>query len=870
MTTIRTFICTALLIATSSSYTYANTPRSVQHTDSVYLLTYATNNPKEGIHLAYSADQKRWTAIGNDYSVVKSDFGNWGPNKNMYHPSVVYTDGEWYAAWTVNSRAHQFATTHSSDLWLWKPQDYPYTQAKQPVQNLVLTHADNVFTLYLQTDKGYYSTTSRDFRTWENETPVTEAVYKAQQRSQNVFVNGVRQNGEIHRVPYSVVEQLKLRISDAENRNRSYSESTRDDERRFRGIQSLHATLDIHPDDTKAISPNLIGIFFEDINYSADGGLYAELIQNRDFEYNALDRKEWNAKSFWKLVGNGTTFDIDTIQPIHANNAHYAVLTTSTPGASLRNEGFDGITLHKGDKYDISLFAKSMDKTPQRLVVKLLDGQQVIAQTTLSIPASGEWKQHTAVLRPDASAKAATLSVEPLTAGTLAIDFVSLFPQKTFKGRKNGLRADLAQTLADLRPRFVRFPGGCVTHGNGIDNMYHWRTTIGPLWERQSQSNIWGYHQSKGLGFYEYFQFCEDIGAEPLPVLPAGVPCQNSSRDGWGQQGGIPMEQMDAYAQELLDLIEWANGNPATSPLARLRAQAGHPAPFHLKYLGIGNEDLISDVFTERFNYLHRIIKQAHPDIQIVGTAGPFFEGSDYEYGWQLARQENVDLVDEHYYVAPGWYFNNQNFYDTYPRTGPKVYLGEWASKGNRLENALAEAMHLTNIERNADVVTMTSYAPLLAKDGHTQWNPDLIYFNNTEVRPTVNYQVQKLYGNNTGTLYLASDLVVEAHNDTTTFHHADATRRISHSVVRDEATGDLIVKLVNVTPLSTTTTITLPDAAAYAPTAIVSTLSGQPADRDNRPTETTLTIADTFTHTLPAYSFSVIRIHAKTAQKRR
>ena len=254
----------------------------------------------------------------------------------------------------------------------------------------------------------------------------------------------------------------------------------------------------------------------------------------------------------------------------------------------------------------------------------------------------------------------------------LDIDFVSLFPQKTFKNRKNGMRADLAQTLADMKPQFIRFPGGCASHGQGIDNIYHWQATVGDLWERQYDSNIWNYHQSRGIGFYEYFQYCEDIGATALPVLAAGVPCQNSHRGGNGQQGGIPFEKdlkgkpspytymgkpltMESYLQELLDLIEWANGDAKTSKLAQMRAKAGHPKPFGMKYLGIGNEDLISDVFLERYRFLIEGIKKAHPEITVVGTVGPFWEGSDYEYGWKEAKERNIEVVDEHYYNPIGW-----------------------------------------------------------------------------------------------------------------------------------------------------------------------------------------------------------------------
>ena len=496
--------------------------------------------------------------------------------------------------------------------------------------------------------------------------------------------------------------------------------------------------------------------------------------------------------------------------------------------------------------------------------VSIIDGSNVLAETTLS--GAADWKQCKAVLTAKADCDKAKLAVEPLQKGKVAVDFVSLFPQKTFKNRTNGLRPDLAQLLADMHPKFVRFPGGCVSHGQGLDNMYRWIYTVGPLWERKQISNIWNYHQSMGLGFFEYFQFCEDIGAEPLPVLPAGVPCQNSARNGHGQQGGLPFKgedfkvtvtedlpTMEEYLQELLNLIEWANGDPKTSKWAKMRADAGHPKPFNLKYLGVGNEDLISDVFAERFAFLNRGIKAKYPDIQVVGTVGPFFEGSDYEFGWKLARQENVDIVDEHYYVDPGWYIHNQNFYDRYDRNGTKVYLGEWASRNNKWENALVEALHLTNLERNADVVVMSSYAPLFCKDGHSNWNPDLIYFNNTGARPTPGYYVQKAFGVNNGVEYIPSDLSLRGNQD--------VRLRINASIVKAD-NGDLIVKLVNLLPASVSIRADLGNLAGYdTQNAQWSTMTGNPGDGAVTPTESTKSVESQMTITLDKYSFTVIRI---------
>ena len=527
------------------------------------------------------------------------------------------------------------------------------------------------------------------------------------------------------------------------------------------------------------------------------------------------------------------------------------------------------------------------------LKVSLVDNGNTLASVKLK--GQEGWKQVKATLVPMKSSDNAVLVIEPLQEGTINIDFISLFPKDTYKGRENGLRRDLAEAIADLKPRFVRFPGGCASHGNGINNIYHWQATIGDLWERQGDFNIWNYHQTRVLGFYEYFQFCEDMGAEPLPVLSAGVPCQNSWRGGAegyrqdGQQGGIPFLKdldgkpspyqymgkdltMESYLQELLDLIEWANGDAKNSPLAALRAKAGHPKPFNLKYLGIGNEDLLGDTFFERYNFLAKGIKEKYPDIIIVGTVGPFWEGSDYEYGWRAAKEQNTEMVDEHYYNSPGWYFHHRDFYDNYDRKGTKVYLGEWASKGNRVSNALIEAAYLTHLEQNADVVAMSSYAPLLAKDKHYSWRPDMIFFSNTEVRPTANYYVQRAFGQNGGDTYVYSDLNVD-YTPVVNLRDKHAmgriAERIDRSVVIDSKTGDTVIKLVSLLPEESHITIDLGKSFSKATKTVIKSgydaISGlQSPDTidDWESMETTSIKADSkFSVNLPAYSMVVIRM---------
>ena len=427
---------------------------------------------------------------------------------------------------------------------------------------------------------------------------------------------------------------------------------------------------------------------------------------------------------------------------------------------------------------------------------------QVLAQSKLKTRVS-DWQQFSTVLTAKASDEKARLAIIPQKVARVGVDMISLFPQETFKNRKNGLRKDLAQVIADLHPKFVRFPGGCMSHGQGLENIYHWNHTVGPLQSRKPDFNIWNYHQTRGLGFFEYFQFCEDIGAEPLPVLAAGVPCQNSANNAegiGGQQGGIPMADMPAYVEEICNLIEWANGDPATNEWAKMRADAGHPKPFNLKYLGLGNEDIISTVFEERYEMICKAVRERYPDIKICGTVGPFHGPSaDYTEGWDFTKK-HPDLqymVDEHYYESTGWFMHNRDYYDSYDRSAAKVYLGEWAASTNvkrpNVETALAEALYLTDIERNGDIVEMTSYAPMLSKDGHSNWNPDMIYFSNTHIRTTPAYEIQRLFSIYGGDRYVNTKLEITNSNS--------LNHRVGASVVRDSKTGKRYLKLVNALP---------------------------------------------------------------------
>lgn len=844
---------------------YSCTPAWSNEPDSVYLISYATpkNANHNGLHFAWSNDQQTWYSIGNEYGFVRCDYGRWGSQKRMVTPYIVPgADGRWHCVWSLNEQENRFAHVSSADLVYWGRQVYPAVTEGNNCLRPVLKYDNSrkIYTItYTTNDKKYYQLTTTDFKNFSPISEVSPDQYKDDSRT--VWVQASQVTGQVYRVPWSLVNGLIKAYEQKQYRNNLAAETTAQDSVRFAELKPVEASFTIQAEKAKPVSDLLMGVFFEDINYAADGGLYAELIQNRDFEYALSDKegrdKNWNSYHSWKLAGEGTSFVVDSILSVHGNNPHYAVLDVTAPGAVLTNAGFDGIVIKSGEKYNFSLFANLPGAKKAKLQVRLVDSTgKEFAKTIMDI-STGGWKNKKVVLTAAADAQHALLELKPLTKGKIWIDVVSLFPQKTFKNRKNGLREDLAQVIADIHPRFIRFPGGCVAHGDGIANIYRWKTTIGPLETRKPMRNLWNYHQTTGLGYFEYFQFCEDIGAEPVPVLAAGVPCQNSglSASGGGQQGGIPLNEMDEYIQDIIDLIEYANGDIKTE-WGKKRAEAGHPQPFNLKYIGIGNEDLISDVFEERFTLIYNAIKRSHPEITVIGTAGPFFEGTDYQEGWEIANRLHVPMVDEHYYQSPGWFINNQEFYDSYDRSGPKVYLGEYAAhlpgRPNNLETALAEAIYLTALERNGDIVTMASYAPLLAKEGRTQWNPNLIYFNNSTVKPTVGYEVQKLYGKNSGDEYLPVSTI--------STNNQAARKRIGISVVRDSKTKDVIIKMVNLLPVAVNPTIDLAGISPADGNATKTVLAGKPADKTIQPVESTVAVSEKIKMELQPYSFTVIR----------
>ena len=500
------------------------------------------------------------------------------------------------------------------------------------------------------------------------------------------------------------------------------------------------------------------GIFFEDINMAADGGLYAELVKNRSFEFNAplMGWKEWKDHP-----ADGSVLVINRQQENPANPRYIRLTHYSDGTYGLSNEGFRGMGIKKSELYHFSVWDRTATPMALRLELRTPDGQ-VIGLARLPVMAAGEWKKDTVSFAATATEPHAQLYVWVEGRGSVDLDMVSLFPQHTWKERPGGLRADLVELLADLHPGFIRFPGGCIVEGRELATRYQWKKTVGKVEDRQSIVNRWNtefawrpspdYYQSFGLGFFEYFQLAEDIGAEPLPILNCGMACQFNTAE------VAPVDQLDPYIRDALDLIEFANG-PVSSRWGGLRAAMGHPEPFHLKMMGVGNEQW-GPQYIERYTIFTRAIKARYPDIRLVNSTGPNPDGELFNFLNDTLRQLHADVLDEHYYRSPGWFLQNAGRYDSYDRGGPKIFAGEYAAQSSKVATpdnkntwqcALAEAAFMTGLERNADIVFMASYAPLFAHVDGWQWTPDLIWFDNLRSYGTADYYVQKLFSNNKG-----------------------------------------------------------------------------------------------------------------------
>jgi alpha-N-arabinofuranosidase len=556
-----------------------------------------------------------------------------------------------------------------------------------------------------------------------------------------------------------------------------------------------------------SVSPTMYGIFFEDINYAADGGLYAEMVKNRSFEF-APDHFMG-----WKVFGHAVLKDDGPFE----RNPHYVEL--SGPGHSekwtgLQNEGFFGMGVRKGEHYRFSVYARVPDGQAVTLMVQLINEStmsehQEFATADVTVD-SPTWKKYTVDLTSPITFDKANLRIYLSDAkhnsgtGTVDLEHVSLFPVNTFKNRENGLRSDLAQALADMHPGFMRFPGGCIVEGCDLATRYQWKNTIGPVENRPLNENRWeytfnyrffpDYFQSYGLGFYEFFQLCEDIGCEPLPVINVGMACQFQNWENERAHVAANPDSLKPYINDVLDLIEFANG-PATSKWGKVRADMGHPAPFNLKYIAIGNEQW-EQFYYDRLKYFTAAVQKAYPNMKIVGTSGPDSEGKAFEDGWKAMRQLKADLVDEHFYRNIDWFKNNMNRYADYDRRGPKVFAGEYAchdkgKKWNHFGASLYEAAFMTTLERNADVVRMASYAPLFAHIEGWQWRPNLIWYDNLRSFRSCSYYVQQMYACNKGT----NVLPVTLSNPT-----PKGQDGLFASAVWDKPSHSVIVKVVNTT----------------------------------------------------------------------
>ena len=538
------------------------------------------------------------------------------------------------------------------------------------------------------------------------------------------------------------------------------------------------------------IQPTMYGVFFEDINFGADGGLYAELIKNRSFEFEY-------PFTGWTPFGD---VSIRSDKPCFDRNPHYARLINrkQLTGTGLINEGFKGIGIKTNEKYDLSFYARTLKNETMKLKIEMVsDKNDIIESKEVSIN-SKSWNKYMITFAPMQTCSKSSIRITMLTTGVLDIEHISLFPQETFNNRSNGLRKDLAMALKDLKPGVFRFPGGCIVEGTDLSTRYQWKNTIGPVENRPININRWNYtfshkkfpdyYQSYGLGFYEYFVLSEDIGAEPLPVLNCGLSCQYENND---PNQNCPVDKLEPYIEDALDLIEFANG-PITSTWGKIRADMGHPASFNLKMIAIGNEQW-GTLYTERLEPFVKAIRAKYPNIKIIGSSGPQAEGKDFDFLWPEMKRIGVDLVDEHYYRSPEWFLSNANRYDSYDRNGPKVFAGEYAchapDKENSFLTALSEAAFMTGLERNADVVHLCTYAPLFAHKEAWQWRPDLIWFDNLSFVKTPNYYVQQLFGNNAGTHVLALTMNGKA---------VSGQQNLYATAASDATDNTLIIKIAN------------------------------------------------------------------------
>lgn len=622
-----------------------------------------------------------------------------------------------------------------------------------------------------------------------------------------------------------------------------------------------------------AVQPTMYGIFFEDINYAADGGLYGELVKNRSFEFP-------DALMGWKAFGK---FEVKNDGPFE-RCPHYVVLNYSghnDTATGLQNEGYFGIGIEKDEEYRFSVWAKTVSGDAN-VEVSLVDESTMEEHqefATAELKVSGnEWKKYELILKSPKTVQKANLRLLLKGKNGVALEHVSLFPKHTFKDRENGMRRDLAQALYDLHPGVFRFPGGCIVEGSSLDQRYQWKNTIGPVENRPLNGNRWlstfnyrlfpDYYQSYGLGFYEYFLLSEDIGAEPLPVLNVGMVCQFQNQN--DPSAHVAVKDLQPYIQDCLDLIEFANGDVNTT-WGKKRAEMGHPAPFNLKFLAVGNEQW-DDLYYERLRPFVKAIKAKYPNIKLIGTSGPDSEGEMFEKGWKAMKELKADLVDEHFYRDEHWFLSHGLRYEGYDRKGPKVFAGEYACHGkgkkwNHFETSLYEAAFMTDLERNADVVDMATYAPLFAHVDGWQWRPDMIWYDNTRMFKSVSYYVQQMYACNKGTNVLPLTMNGKS------VAGQEGQDGLFASAVVDKKKGEIIVKVANTSDKAQDVTLNL-NGLKGSRSATATTLQSDNMDAENtldnpnliRPVETTATCVSKKNMTvlndkLPAKSFRMYKI---------
>ncbi|WP_316830100.1 alpha-L-arabinofuranosidase C-terminal domain-containing protein [Pedobacter aquatilis] len=615
------------------------------------------------------------------------------------------------------------------------------------------------------------------------------------------------------------------------------------------------------------VSPSMWGIFFEDINFAADGGLYAELIKNRSFEFA-------NPLMGWKTEGKGKLLVVNQTAE-SPNNARYITIESGADKFSLTNEGFRGIGYKANETYRFSLNGKLVSAAQPKITVQLLDADnQVISEQNLT-GIKKSWDRISVEIKAAKTVLKGKIRLLFSGEGTVNLDLISLFPTDTWKGRPNGLRKDLVQKLADLKPGFVRFPGGCIVEGRDLANRYQWKETVGAPFDRKVMINRWNtefdyrsapdYFQTFGLGFYEYFLLSEDIGAKALPILNCGMACQFNTAE------VVANTELDPYIQDAVDLVEFANGD-TTTKWGNLRAKMGHPKPFNLDRIGIGNEQW-GPQYIEKYKLFEAVLKVKCPNVQLVGAAGPGPSGANFDYAWEKFKSTGVDFMDEHYYMSPEWFLKNASRYDHYDRKGPKIFAGEFAAHDkedkaaesrNTWLSALTEAAFMTGLERNADIVQMSSYAPLLAHVEAWQWRPDLIWFDNLNSIATPNYWVQKMYAN-----YKGTDVLSVLSNG----KNLTGQDSLYASAVEDKTKGQLIIKLVNAGASVKNYDLLIDAGKPFAKSAKIFSLQSDVLSEMNsiqnpdqiKPRESAVTNnRNKISLKIPKYSFSVIVLDKK------